>query len=54
MKIEDYNKVFDLDVKAVVDMTIQSLMLLKENGENIINMSSVRVTHVITEISMVY
>lgn len=28
IKLEDYNRAFDLDVKAVVDMTIQSLPLL--------------------------
>lgn len=50
--LEDYNKAFDLDVKAVVDMTIQSLPLLKINGGNIINMSSVGATHVAENLSM--
>lgn len=50
--LEDYNAAFDLDVKALVDMTIQSLPLLKENGGNIINMSSVGATHVAANLSM--
>lgn len=52
IKLEDYDRAFDLDVKAVVDMTIQSLPLLKENGGNIINMSSVGATHVAANLSM--
>lgn len=52
MTIEDYNNAFDLDVKALIDMTIQSLPLLKENGGNIINMSSVGATHPAANLSM--
>ena len=39
--MKDYDAAFDLDVRALVDMTIQSLDLLKESKGNIINMSSV-------------
>ncbi|MBB5182661.1 SDR family NAD(P)-dependent oxidoreductase [Catenisphaera adipataccumulans] len=39
--MKDYDAAFDLDVRALVDMTIQSLDLLKASKGNIINMSSV-------------
>lgn len=38
--IKDYDSTFDLDVRALVDMTIQSLDLLKKSKGTIINMSS--------------
>lgn len=52
MTIEDYDKAFDLDVKAVVNLTISTLRyLLKSNG-NIINLSSVGATHPSQNLSM--
>lgn len=52
MTIEDYDKAFDLDVKAVVNLTISTLpYLLKSNG-NIINLSSVGATHPSQNLSM--
>lgn len=41
INMKDYDNAFDLDVRALVDMTIQSLPLLMESKGNIINMSSV-------------
>jgi NAD(P)-dependent dehydrogenase (short-subunit alcohol dehydrogenase family) len=38
--MKDYDAAFDLDVRALIDMTIQSLDLLKESRGSIINMSS--------------
>lgn len=52
MTLQDYDNAFNLDVKALVDMTIQSLPLLKNNGGSIINMSSVGATHVAANLSM--
>lgn len=45
MKIEDYNKAFDLDVKAVVELTVKALPYIIENKGSIINLSSVGATH---------
>lgn len=45
MKIEDYNKAFDLDVKAVVELTVKALQYIIENKGSIINLSSVGATH---------
>ena len=39
--MQDYENAFDLDVRALIDMTIQSLDLLKESHGSIINMSSI-------------
>ena len=52
MKIEDYNKAFDLDVKAVVDLTIKALPYIIENKGSIINLSSVGATHPGVNLSM--
>lgn len=52
MTLEDYNKAFDLDVKAVVDMTIQSLPMLLESKGNIINLSSIGATRPGINLSM--
>ncbi len=50
--MEDYNKAFDLDVKAVVEMTIQSLPMLIKSKGTIINLSSVGATHPSKNLSM--
>lgn len=41
MVIDDYDKAFDLDVKAVVNLTINTLPYLLKSKGNIINLSSV-------------
>lgn len=45
MRIEDYDHAFDLDVRALVDTTIQALPMILAAKGNIINMSSVGTTH---------
>lgn len=45
MNIDDYNKAFDLDVKAVVDTTLQMLPKLLKSQGSIINLSSVGASH---------
>lgn len=52
MKIEDYNKAFDLDVKAVVELTVKALPYIIENKGSIINLSSVGATHPGVNLSM--
>lgn len=52
MVIEDYDKAFDLDVKAVVNLTINTLPYLLKSKGNIINLSSVGATHPIPNLSM--
>ncbi|MDE7050240.1 MAG: SDR family oxidoreductase [Lactobacillus sp.] len=48
----DYDRAFNLDVRSVVNLTIQALpMLIKSHG-NIINMSSVGATHVGPNLSL--
>lgn len=50
--VDDYDQAFNLDVRALVDMTIQTLpMLIKAKG-NIINLSSVGATHRQPNLSM--
>lgn len=39
--IDEYDKVFGINVRALVNLTIQALPLLKQSKGNIINMSSV-------------
>lgn len=41
VKMEEYDKVFNINVRALVNMTLHSLPLLKNSKGNIINMSSV-------------
>ena len=41
VKMEEYDKVFGINVRALVNMTIHALPLLKKSKGNIINMSSV-------------
>ena len=50
--MQDYNNAFDLDVRALVDMTIQALPLLKESKGNIMILSSVGATHVAANLSL--
>lgn len=50
--IEDYDNAFNLDVRAVVELTIHALPLLMESKGNIINMSSVGATHNSSNLSM--
>lgn len=50
--IEDYDNAFNLDVRAVVELTIHALPLLMESKGNIINMSSVGATHNSPNLSM--
>lgn len=52
MSIEDYDKAFDLDVKAVVNLTIKALPYLLKSKGNIINLSSVGATHPSANLSM--
>lgn len=41
VKIEEYDKVFSINVRALVNITLHMLPMLKESRGNIINMSSV-------------
>ena len=50
--LADYDKAFDLDVRALVDVTIQSLPLILNAKGNIINISTVGATHRAPNLSM--
>ena len=50
--LEDYDKAFSVDVRSVVDMTIQTLPMLIKSKGNILNMSSVGATHRTENLSM--
>ena len=50
--IADYDRAFDVDVRAVVNMTIHALPLLRKARGNIINLSSVGATHRAANLSM--
>lgn len=50
--IEDYDKAFSLDVRALVNMTIHALPMIIEAKGNIINLSSVGATHRSANLSM--
>lgn len=52
MTIEDYDNAFNLDVRALVDITIQTLPLIIKAKGNIINLSSVGATHRSVNLSM--
>lgn len=52
MTIEDYDNAFNLDVRALVDITIQTLPFIIKSKGNIINLSSVGVTHRSLNLSM--
>ena len=43
--LADYDRAFSLDVRSLVDMTIQALPLLLKAKGNIINLSTIGVTH---------
>ncbi len=45
LKIEDYDKAFSLDVRALVNITIECLPLILKSKGNILNMSTVGSTH---------
>ena len=50
--MEDYDRAFDLDVRAVVNMTVHALPLLLAAKGTIINLSSVGATHRSKNLSM--
>lgn len=52
MTIEDYDKAFSLDVRALVEMTLEALPLILKSKGNIINLSSVGATHRSVNLSM--
>ncbi len=52
MTLGDYNKAFDLDVKAVIDLTIKTLPMILASKGTIINLSSVGATHPGINLSM--
>ncbi len=52
MALADYDRAFDLDVKAVVDLTIDALPMLLEAKGNIVNLSSIGATHPSANLSM--
>lgn len=45
LKIEDYDKAFNLDVRALVNITIECLPLIIKSKGNIINLSTIGATH---------
>ncbi len=52
MTIADYDRAFNLDVRAVVELTIHALPLIRKSKGNIINLSSVGATHRAPNLSM--
>lgn len=50
--IEDYDKAFSLDVRALVEMTIHALPMILESKGSIINLSSVGASHCAPNLSM--
>ena len=52
LNISDYDKTFDLNVKSVVNMTINCLPLLIKSKGNILNNSSICSTHCVAKMSM--
>lgn len=52
LKISDYDKTFDLDVRALVNVTIQCLPLLLKSKGNILNISSLASHHCKPNMSM--
>ena len=50
--LADYDKAFDLDVRSLLDMTIQTLPMLIASKGNIINLSTVGTTHRAANLSM--
>ena len=52
IKINDYDKAFDLDVRALVNITIEFLPLILQAKGNIINLSTVGASHRAANLSM--
>ena len=52
LTIEDYDRAFSLDVRALVNLTIHALPLIRKSKGNIINLSSVGATHRAPNLSM--
>ena len=52
IKISDYDKAFDLDVRALVNITIEFLPLILQAKGNIINLSTVGASHRAANLSM--
>lgn len=52
MTIDDYDRAFELDVRALVNMTIHALPLIRSSRGSIINLSSVGSTHRAKNLSM--
>ena len=52
LNISEYDKTFDLDVRALVNMTINCLPLLIKSKGNILNNSSICSTHCVAKMSM--
>ena len=52
IKINDYDKAFDLDVRALVNITIEFLPLILQSKGNIINLSTVGASHRAANLSM--
>ena len=50
--IEDYDRAFGLDVRAVVDMTVHALPLILQSKATILNLSSTGATHPAANLSM--
>jgi NAD(P)-dependent dehydrogenase (short-subunit alcohol dehydrogenase family) len=50
--VEDYDRAFNLDARAVVDLTSRALPMLLESKGSIINMSSIGATHPGRNLSM--
>ena len=50
--IEDYDRAFGLDVRAVVDMTVHALPLVLQSKDTILNLSSTGATHPAANLSM--
>ena len=50
--IEDYDRAFGLDVRAVVDMTVHALPLILQSKDTILNLSSTGATHPAANLSM--
>lgn len=52
LTIEDYDRAFSLDVRAVVELTLHALPLIRQSKGSILNLSSVGATHRAPNLSM--
>ena len=52
LKMSDYDKIFDLDVRALVNVTIECLPLIIKSKGNILNISSLVGIHCASKMSM--